>query len=261
MRHLKVYAKLQLAQPRSAMEYRGDFWIGILGALLLQSSQIVVLITFFHQVDTLGGWTMAEVMILQGLVTICLGLGEMFTDGTWALRGSVNDGTFDRILVRPMPPVLQQMAQLASIHGVGNVGLGGALLGLGLAHAPVQWRWWTPLVLLLTLLCGFVLNAALNLLVNTIAFWEPSAQSAFPTLISTLRYFASFPLDIYGRSIRLVMTWLVPFAVITYLPTSVILGLKSWPWALTPIAAATLTALVASAVWRVGVNRYQGVGH
>lgn len=261
MRHVKNYFRLQLAQLRSAMEYRGDFWIGIVGAIMLQSSQLIVLITFFTQVDTLGGWTIYEVMMLQGLVTMCLGLGELFTDGTWALRGSVNDGTFDRILVRPMPPVLQQMAQLASIHGLGNVGLGAGLLGVGLAHAPVHWAWWTIPVLMLVLICGFVLNAALNLLVNMIAFWEPSAQSAFPTLVSSLRYFASFPLELYGRAIRLVMLWLVPFGAVVYLPTAVILGRRTWLWALSPIPAALGMLGLAAVVWRVGVNKYQGVGH
>lgn len=173
MRRLKVYALLQLAQLRSAMEYRGDFWIGILGAMLLRSSQVIVLLTFFGQVDRLGGWSVHEVLILQGLVTMGLGLGELFTDGTWALRASVSDGTFDRILVRPMPPVLQQMAQLASVHGLGNVGLGGAMLGIGLAHASVTTGSWTIPLVALVLVCAFVFNASINLLVNMVPFGEP----------------------------------------------------------------------------------------
>lgn len=263
MRILGICTRLQLAQLRSAMAYRGDFWIALVGAVLQQFVGLTFLITFFGQVPKLGSWTMPEVLMLHGLVTAILGMGEMFTDGVWRLRIDVNEGSFDRVLVRPLPPVLQQMTQIASIHGTGNLAVGLAAFGYGIAHSSVAWHWWTLPVILLAFACGCVLNACINLLSNCIAFWEPSATSSFPTMVGVMRDFAKFPLDIYGVVVKTIATFAVPFAAITYWPVCLVLqrpGAHGW-WALTPVLAAGATLALASLVWRRGLAAYQGVGH
>ncbi|WP_210414710.1 ABC transporter permease [Microlunatus elymi] len=260
---IKIFFRLQLVQLRSAMEYRADFWIAAVGAILQQLVSIVFLVTFFGHVSSLGGWTLWQILVLQGLVMAADGLREMFTDGAWQLRADVNSGSFDRVLVRPVPPVVQQFTALASIHGVGNAGLGVVVLIIGLAHSGVQWAWWSVPLLVLTVLCGAILTTAISLLTNMIAFWEPSAQSAFPTLIALMRDFAKFPLDIYGAGIRFVVTVLLPYGLISYFPSRLVLGVGDAPgwWAVTPVIAAAGSSLVASLVWRKGLNRYQGVGN
>jgi len=55
--------------------------------------------------------------------------------------------------------------------------------------------------------------------------------------------------------------WLVPFGAVVYFPASVLLGRRTWAWAFTCVPAALVTAAISSLVWRVGVNKYQGVGH
>lgn len=263
IRLLRIFLRLQLVQLRSAMEYRADFWIAAVGAILQQLVSIVFLVTFFGHVSSLGGWSLWRILVLQGLVMTADGLREMFADGVWKLRADVNDGSFDRVLVRPIPPALQQVTALASIHGVGNAGLGLVVLVLGLAHSGMVWHWWTLPVLVITVLCGSVLNTAISFLTNMIAFWEPSAQSAFPTLIALMRDFAKFPLDIYGAGIRFVVTVVLPYGLISYYPSRLLLGVgnaQGW-WAATPAIAAAAAGLIASMVWRRGLHRYQGVGN
>jgi ABC-2 type transport system permease protein len=260
---IKIFFRLQLIQLRAAMEYRADFWIGIVGAALQQLVGIVFLITFFSHVPTLGGWTVWNVAVLHGVVMAAAGLVELFADGVWQLRAAVNTGTFDRVLVRPISPAVQQITSLASIHGLGNVGAGVVVLAIGLARSNVEWQLWTVPVLILAILCGCVMSSALNFTVNMIAFWEPSAQSAFPTLVALMRDFAKFPLDIYGTAIRTVITFLLPYAVISYYPSRLVLGIDDpagW-WAVAPVIAATAVGCVAALLWRRGINRYQGVGH
>ncbi|QGN35074.1 ABC transporter permease [Microlunatus sp. Gsoil 973] len=264
MRRLtKIFFRLQLVQLRSAMEYRADFWIGAVGAILQQLVSIVFLLTFFGHVSSLGGWSLWRILVLQGIVMTADGIREMFADGVWKLRADVNTGSFDRVLVRPIPPAMQQVTALASIHGIGNAGLGLVVLIIGLARADVSWQWWSLPLLAITVICGTVLNTSISFLTNMIAFWEPSAQSAFPTMIALMRDFAKFPLDIYGIVIRFVVTVVLPYGLISYYPSRLLFGIghtSGW-WATTPVIAAAAAMLVASVVWRRGLNRYQGVGN
>ncbi len=262
-RLIKIFFRLQVVQLRAAMEYRADFWIGVVGAVLQQLVGIVFLVTLFGHVTSLGGWSVWQIAVLHGLIMTADGLREMFADGVWRLRMQVNDGSFDRVLVRPVPPALQQITALASIHGIGNVCTGIALLAVGLGRSGLDWHWWSVPVLVLAVLSGSVLNTAISFLANMIAFWEPGAQSAFPTMVALMRDFAKFPLDIYGAAIRIVVTFLLPYAVISYFPSKLVLGIgdtAAW-WAITPVIAATAAAVLTALVWRKGINRYQGVGH
>ncbi|GIF08241.1 ABC transporter permease [Actinoplanes siamensis] len=263
MHAIRIVLRLQLAQLRSALIYRGDFWIGVAGAILTQASALVFLLSYFSHVDRLGGWTAWEVLILGGITTSAVGLTELFADGMWTLRAAVSDGSFDRVLVRPLAPVLQQIGSLASIHGLGSLGTGILMLTAGLTHTSAPTRWWALPVIVLAVLCGAVLCGALALLANLIVFWEPAAQSAVPTIVMSMRDFSRFPLNVYPGGIRAVLTLILPYALVTYLPTSVVLdkpGAPAW-WVVTPIAAAGAGVAVTALVWRIGIIRYRGAGH
>lgn len=262
-RNARLYAKLQLIQLRTAVEYRADFWIGILGATLMHGAGLVFAVALFGQIDELGGWAAWEVAILYGLTLIPAGLRELFCDGPWLLRSLVNTGEFDRLLVRPVSPAMQVATRLASIHGVGQLSLGVTLVLLGAARSGLDWSPWKVLFLLVSIMSSLGLLIAIGFLVNLIGFWEPSAQSAIPTAYAMLIDFAKFPLDIYSNVIKVLVTVVAPYAFISYFPALVLLDRdSSWRWLgfaspLVTLLAAALTAWT----WRKALNRYQGVGH
>ena len=79
--------------------------------------------------------------------------------------------------------------------------------------------------------------------------------------------FTRYPLSIYSRGVRLLLAFVFPFAFMNYFPASYFLhktdnglGLPPAVGLLTPLIGVAFVA-VAYAFWRVGLNRYQGVGH
>lgn len=262
-KNLRIYFKLQLMQIRTTIEYAADFWIGILGAMMLQISGLVFISALFTQIPEVAGWSLWNIVLLYGLATVPTGLRELFTDGFWALRFRINTGEFDRVLVRPVHPILQSATAMASIHGFGGVILGSTLITLGLSRSDVAIQWWTVPYLLLVILSSAVLAGSIALLINLIGFWEPSAQSALPTMLGLFIDFAKFPLEIYNNVIRGIVTVILPYAFISYFPALVLLDRDSpWKWLgwLTPLAAVWMV-LLSRWVWGKGLARYQGVGH
>lgn len=41
-----------------------------------------------------------------------------------------------------------------------------------------------------------------------------------------MAYFAKYPTEIYARFIRFIITWIIPFAFVAYLPASYFLGVR-----------------------------------
>lgn len=259
----RFYFRLQLVQLRTAIEYNADFWIGIAGATLTQVSGLVFISALFSQVPEVEGWTAWEIALIYAMALVPKGITELFCDGPWTLRMLVNSGQFDRLLVRPVPASLQVATQIASIHGIGQAGLGIVVFVLASGRANVDWSLGKALFLLMVLVSGVVMIGAINFLVNLIAFWEPSAESSIPTLFSVMIDFAKFPLDIYNLLIRGLITVVIPYAFVTYFPALVLLDKDSslrWLGYLAPAVAATVVAVTAL-LWRIGIDRYQGVGH
>lgn len=262
-KNLRIYFKLQLMQIRSTIEYAADFWIGIVGAMMLQASGLVFISALFSQIPEVAGWSVWNIVVLYGLTLIPTGLRELFCDGFWTLRARVNTGEFDRVLVRPVSPALQSATALVSIHGFGGVILGTTLLILGLSRSEVAIQWWTVPYLLLVILSGTVLVSGISMAINLTGFWEPSAQSALPTMLALTIDFAKFPITIYNGIIRTFVTFVIPYAFISYFPALVLLDRDSdWRWLgfLTPLAA-TWVVLATRFLWGKALNRYQGVGH
>lgn len=262
-KNLRIYFKLQLMQIRSTIEYAADFWIGIVGAMMLQVSGLVFISALFTQIPEIAGWSVWNIVVLYGLAMIPTGLRELFCDGFWMLRARVNTGEFDRVLVRPVSPALQSATALVSIHGFGGVILGTTLLVMGLSRSDIAMHWWTVPFLIIVIISGTVLVSAIAMAINLTGFWEPSAQSALPTMMGLFIDFAKFPIDIYSNVIRVIITIFLPYAFVSYLPALVLLDRDSdWKWLgfATPLMAVWVV-FATSWLWSKALKRYQGVGH
>lgn len=261
--HLRMYATFQVVHLRTALAYEADFWIGILGVALTHGVGIVFVWALFLRVPQVAGWNVWEVATLYALSIIPRGLTELLCDGQWELRRLINRGEFDRLLVRPLSPALQVITQFSSIHGLGSVLLGGIVLARARGALGLHWGVGLWLLLALTLLSGTALMSALNYATNCQGFWDTGSSSSFPFLMQNLAEFAKFPLTLYDRLVQGVLTWVVPFACVSYYPGLVLLQRpEAQPWmvVVAPLAAGGMI-IIAAIVWRQGLARYQGTGH
>ena len=261
--NLRIYFQLQTVHLRTALTYETDFWIGIVGVALTQSAGIIFVGTIFQHIPTIDGWSLWEVALLYALVVIPRGLVELLCDGMWQLRALVNRGELDRLLVRPVSPLLQLITQFSSIYGLGSVLLGTIVLAQAAKALNLNWGVWDVLLLGMTLVNAVLLMGSINLITNCIAFWDPSASGSFPFMIQQFCDFGKFPLTLYNRLMQFVLTWVVPFAFVSYYPGLVLLrraGASPWLVYGAPLSG-PLMVLLAVAFWRFGLSRYQGSGH
>jgi ABC-2 type transport system permease protein len=113
--------------------------------------------------------------------------------------------------------------------------------------------------LALAVVSGGAIFFALNLMTATAAFWIvesiPITQIVFNN-----HEFAKYPLSIYHQSIRVLLTWIIPYGFASFYPASHLLGrdvgVLAW---LGPLVAAGLV-FVAYRIWLFGLRRYSGTG-
>jgi ABC-2 type transport system permease protein len=261
--HVWIYGKLLALQLRVRLAYETSFWMGMFGVGLLNISGMVVVWALFQQVAAIAGWSLWEIAFLYGLTLLPRGLGDLLGEGGWTVRFLINQGGFERMLLRPLSPFFQVVTySLVSMYGLGNALVGGGLLWRAAHELHLMGDVRTWLLLLITLGSATLMYILLGFLTSIDVFWNSSPQSSLPSLVHELLEFTKFPLPIYQRSLQLLLTWGLPFALVSYYPSLVLLGKAQAQWWLSwsaPLAALGM-ALITAWVWRQALTRYQGVG-
>jgi ABC-2 type transport system permease protein len=263
---LQLYFVLIGARVRAQMQYRVSFLLDVLGFALATGLEFVIIAVLFTRFPAMGGWSAQEVALLYGMTSIAFSLSEMVARGFDSpFERMMQQGTFDRVLTRPLGSFFQILASEFQLRRLGRSLQGAIVLAYAVAVLDVAWTPAKALVLLLAVLSGAVIYAGLVVIGATICFWTiktPEVINAFTFGGTTL---VSYPLSIYNRFIRAVFLSIVPVAFANY-PAALLLLERRDPhglpaelaWA-APLVAAAFFAL-ALRFWRFGVSKYQSTG-
>lgn len=262
LRTLRIYAKLQLLHLRIHLEYRLDFFVGVLGAFVQHATGFIFITALFTTIPQIQGWSLWEMAFLYGLLVIPRGLVELLFDGTWRLRLLLATGEFDRVLLRPLSPVIQVFTQMFTLHSFGTAGLGILILVYSSAELGLQWTIGKLLFLILTLFASSMLIASINFATNCIGFWEPTSTSTVPYLVVNTAELAKFPIELYAPALQFIFSWILPFAFISYYPGVLLLDRPEVSViSYLSIVPAIIALLIARTIWGIGLRRYQSTGH
>ena len=261
MRYAGLYGEFLRQRFKILLEYRVNFIIGAASTLFMQGASVLAIWVVMRQVPDLNGWTLAEIWLIYGLLTLSKSINHMFADNLWTLGESyVRTGLFDRFLVRPIDPLFHLLADRFCHDGIGDLVIG---LILVLTAAPAVGITWTAgkiLYLVIAVISGGVIFIALNLITGVSAFWVMDSVPVIRVVFET-HEFAKFPLAIYPKAIGILLTWLIPYGFASFYPAAFLLERGISPalaWSAPFVAA--LAFAIAYRVWRFGLRHYGSTG-
>lgn len=262
---LRAYRLIAGMWIRSAMTYRASFVVTVLGNLLVTGLDFVAILLMFSQVDSLGGWSLPEVAFLYGLSATAFGIADLTFGSMDVLGGRMRDGSFDTLLVRPVPVLAQVAADHFAVRRLGRITQGALVLGWGLPAVDVDWTVAKVLLVPVMLVCGgvifcavFVAGAAFQFLAQDAA----EVQNAFTYGGTTL---LQYPPTVFGKDFVRGVTFVLPLAFVNWVPASYVLerpyplGLPPWAAFASPLVAVVCCAL-AGLAWRAGLRSYRSTG-
>jgi ABC-2 type transport system permease protein len=243
------------------MEYRMNFLIGATSTIMMQGAGLLTVWVIMSQIPDLNGWTLPQVLLIYGMITLSKSINHMFADNLWTLgRDYVRSGQFDRFMVRPVDPLFHLLADRFCHDGIGNFLVGAALVGIAAGQLGLAWTPGTLLYLVIMVLSGGIIFIALNLMTCVSAFWIMDSVPV-TRVVFEMHEFAKYPLSIYPRAIGLLLTWAIPFGFASYFPAARLMGIESPSWQAygAPVVAGVVLA-IALQVWRFGLRHYGSTG-
>ncbi|MCY9593158.1 ABC transporter permease [Paenibacillus chitinolyticus] len=251
--YLKNYLKTRLT-------YRSDFWIEVVSDLLFNGLNLVFILVVFQQTALLGDWNRDQILFIYGFFMIPYGLfSTIFNLWNFSERYIVK-GEMDRILTRPAHSLWQVM-----LENMDPASLFSALAGLVVMiyswvqlDLPVHWS--DPLVMLMMVVSGVLIYGGIYVSLSALAFFSDSPTGIMP-LIWNIQNYGRYPVTIYNKLLRGILTWILPFAFVGFYPAAYFLDPLNWKGValLTPVVGIVFITIGLS-VWNIGVKRYRGAG-
>lgn len=261
-RYFRLYWLIWSQNIQAQMEYKFDFILGNIAAILGQVVGIAFVWVIFQRIGDLNGWSLSQIMLIYGLAALPHSLTALFFNGPWSLNHYIQMGEFDRFLIRPANSLFLLLSDEAGIHSLGNFASGAIIIILASQELHLTWTPARLAFLLLVVLCGTLLCISINLITATLSFWFTGSGSSITFLVQRLRDFSRYPLDIYALPIQLLLTWLIPFAFTSFFPAAFLLGREEYNGFvyLIPLVSTGFFGL-AYGFWQLGLGRYESTGN
>jgi ABC-2 type transport system permease protein len=265
MTGVQLYFRLLQISLLSRLQYRANFAVGILGLIVwnvINLGLIGILVTRF---TSLNNWTVWELVFLYCLWILGYSLYGLFFSHINQLEEYLIEGSFDQILIRPASPLVQILGREFQYVEVANLLVG--IIGTSLAYIQLGLHWdiWKWCFFSMAMISGAIIALGINLLIACSAFWTGRSRGTFFIVQQFYGLVHQYPLDIFGRAFRLIVTGLIPVAFMNYYPALILLnkldrtGSAWWLSYLSPVVALVLVGIV-SGVWRLGLRQYTSSG-
>lgn len=248
------------AHVRRILEYRANFFIGVVAIMSRHVIQLLALWVVFSRAGSLGGWQPFQVVYLYGYTSLVLAIWHLLFANTLRVEYLVRDGGFDRYMVRPPPVLFQLLFHYFDDDALGDFIPAVACLVVASARLGIDYTAETALVFVLGVAGGVLVHVGVHLTLSAWSFWYVKSR-ALLQLFSDVRHFGEYPIRIFPPFVQLALTLLVPVAFAGYYQSEEILGfatLSRVAWLSLPVGIGTVA--VGLVVWHAGLARYQGTG-
>jgi len=260
----RIYRHLAGARVRAEWQYRTSFVLLTTSQFFVTFLDFLAIAVIFGHVTLLDGWSASEVAFLYGTTGVAFQVGEVFISHVEHASEHIKRGTFDQFLIRPMGPMVQLCAHEFALRRVGKVVQALTVLVVAIATVPITWTVGSAVMLLVALVAGTVIFAAIWVVTASLSFWTVETQEVASSFTFGGNYITEYPLDVLTTWLRRLLV-VVPLAFVNYVPACWILGkpdatgLPSWAAFASPVVA-VLSALVARSVWATAIRHYRSTG-
>lgn len=216
LQHIKMHISNRMA-------YRGDFFASFFAFFLWQLVAPVFVLAAYYNGASFPGWSIPQVIVLQGVVSFVTGIASVFLMGIyWNTRYLVRQGNFDFIFIRPINSLWLLIMMSFDAEDLGQIFGSLILLSIGLFY--VGGVKGSIILFLLFCIVGILFMFTLALFISAITIKVVQTQRA-QELLMTMGVIAKYPRTLYAKEFTMVFTVAIPLFTISHYPAAALLGM------------------------------------
>ena len=265
-RVLRIVRRATAINIGARAQYPVDFSMDILFGIVWQTSTLAFAAVLITRFSGLGHFPAGGVLLIVGMRLVAHGFYTMiFGAMSVQLSTLIEEGRFERFLLRPVSVLTQVLISRFQINAFGDLAVGITMAVIALTHVAIAWTPAKAVYLVLAIAGGVLVEAAVQLAIACLMLRSPSALMVGGFLDDMMATFGNYPLSILPALLRGVFTFVLPVAFIAYFPTLVLLGKAhelggdAWMAYWSP-AVGLVLFLLAKRLWNWSLRHFQSVG-
>ena len=240
------------------LEYRSNFFIQILEAVLTFAVSLGGLFVIFSHTDTLGGWLPDQLLAIVGVHMLLGGILRLVISPSLnKFSDDVRTGHFDFILIKPANAQFLASVQTVEVWKLIDTALGFAVTLIAVLRLSVHVGVANTLLFALLMFVGGVIIYSFWIILAALAFWIVRAENIFQ-LFYSLFVAGRWPITIYPSWLRAVLTFIVPIAFAVTVPAQGLIGQLSTANIIFSLLLAGSLFVFSSWFFHIGIRNYSG---
>ncbi|MDR0445443.1 MAG: ABC-2 family transporter protein [Oscillospiraceae bacterium] len=215
--------------------------------------------------ENMNGWNQYEVMLLYATNIVGYSIAAFFLYRTMLSTSTeVQNGAFDDVLTKPVRTLPYMCFRNLNPDYIAHVTLAAVMYVVAFSRLGVHIGIAEIAKLLLAFVCGGLVYGGMFLLAIAPTFILRETRF-LRNIIFLLRDMSYYPISVFPLIIQVIMTLVLPYAVISFFPVQALIGKQDYLFlgrAIIYIAPLIATAFFAVGLWLFGfcVKRYKSTG-
>ena len=251
MRFASTYAANVAAAVRTSLMDRTNFALQSAGMVVNDIFLLLLWYMFFAGFRRVGGWGLADVALLLGLVMTIVGIAGVFFGGFRDMAATILRGEIDALLTQPKTVLPRLLARESIANAWGDI-----VMGIWMLFTFANLSWHEAPLVLLCLIGGTTVYVSSAIAYASLAFWFTGARSFARDLTDFMLLFSSYPGNVYSGATKFVAYSLLPAGFVVLVPVTFLRSPS--PQYFGYLAASSLGyAAIAAIAFQLGMRRYR----
>lgn len=253
---------LKLSIKKQA-EYKLNFILMCIAVAPINLLQLVFSVVLGNNFNGIVGWGIYELIFLYSILFITYSIAQIFFRQFRYLDSFIVDGSLDRYFIRPQSITYSIVFNNLSIMEIiSQLVPSVILLVYSSEHLKINWTIQKGIVLIFAITGGIIIQICIFILIGLISFWTIKS-SQLTTVYLKIMNFALYPIDVFGKQIRLFITCIIPLAFINFYPALFILNKQGNHYLLESFITIPISMILLAItylLWRKALKNYSSTG-
>ena len=261
IKNISIYFSFLKASLQKMLVYRVDCIVGMISQIFYQAIELLFIWIIFQNTDNIAGWNFNELLLLYGVMMLSVAVTDLLFDSTYDVgKRLIKNGKFDTMLLRPVHPLISVLGESQTSTALGYIVLSIILIVVTFINLNISITAFLLLKILYFGILGGIIIGGIQTIFSITGFWTYKSNEVVWSVFQ-LHKLAQYPIEIYNKFIRIIITIILPFACAAYYPTLNYLDINQSKIAyLSPIAAIIIW-IIAIKIWNWALNKYRSTGN
>ena len=262
MRYIKLYATYAKLSLMSKLVYKANAIIGVIAFLFTEATSLLTLYFLVSAVPSIDGYSIYHIGLLFGLVNMAVGIDHLLTDRLWMVAYfEVKLGRLDHLFLRPVPILFQVIASEVQLEALGELIVATAMIILCGGRVGIVGGFGAIVLVVLGIICAALIITSFKIMIASLAF-KFKRSGPLLQFIYNFSGFTKYPLNIYPKAIRMILTFIIPLGLCLFYPFENLFRPIDNPGllAIAMVCFTTVFSILCVTVWSRLVKQYESTG-